>query len=465
MNLVPKVGDSVIGQVNGKKEYGKVINVANNKVMIKFANVYKTVELKQNIDASKKAEESHEGLNGYVAFYKGKQTEVWAKTSYEAQKKAAEFFKAKKSYEVTVALAEKADGSEVVHTPVDASKKVATGEMSQSDIEEGGEHYGWAQAIEGIVEQLVVLTNGKVVFEEMRPFDVYQGPYALVRINGKMDKIWDGYYGEDSLIDDIFVEKLKLNGDVNYVASIINGDKPTGKTDSGEADASDDTLGFAASKKEAGYSTMNTTQERFKKLLHAGRYELASASTEAMFQNPEKFVGNMEVFEMSDHEPAKLFASTSNRDEWMEFEQPSKMAKLKKKAEVVEQYISYSSMFNTKPFYKADAMLKVLQDAGIEGLRKERIGGDNQPEVVVFEGDEMEVKDILREAANKGVEGIHPLLKKYTPLIREVEMDSKVNLEFKQEPTVPQECERCNGVGWDVNNNDECPECNGEGKI
>jgi len=55
-----------------------------------------------------------EGKNGYVAFYKGKQMDVYADTSYEAQKKAAVSFKAKKSYEVTVVLAEK-DGEQVTH--------------------------------------------------------------------------------------------------------------------------------------------------------------------------------------------------------------------------------------------------------------------------------------------------------------------------------------------------------------
>lgn len=45
-------------------------------------------------------------LNGYIAFYKGKQTEVYANTSYEAQQKAAAVFKAKKAYDVTVVLAE-----------------------------------------------------------------------------------------------------------------------------------------------------------------------------------------------------------------------------------------------------------------------------------------------------------------------------------------------------------------------
>lgn len=53
--------------------------------------------------------------NGYVAFYKGKRADVYAATSYEAQKKAAAIFKVKKTYEVTVVLAEK-DGKPVVHT-------------------------------------------------------------------------------------------------------------------------------------------------------------------------------------------------------------------------------------------------------------------------------------------------------------------------------------------------------------
>jgi len=57
---------------------------------------------------------STEGKNGYVAFYKGKRIEVYADTMYQAQKKAAEIFKAKKSYEVNVALAE-VDGKQYVH--------------------------------------------------------------------------------------------------------------------------------------------------------------------------------------------------------------------------------------------------------------------------------------------------------------------------------------------------------------
>lgn len=53
--------------------------------------------------------------NGYIAFYRGKQIEVYAPTSYEAQQLAAKQLKAKKSYEVTVMLAER-NGEQVTHT-------------------------------------------------------------------------------------------------------------------------------------------------------------------------------------------------------------------------------------------------------------------------------------------------------------------------------------------------------------
>ena len=55
-------------------------------------------------------------MNGYIAFYKGKQLEVYATSSYEAQQKASAQFKAKKSYDVTVVLAER-NNEQVVHTP------------------------------------------------------------------------------------------------------------------------------------------------------------------------------------------------------------------------------------------------------------------------------------------------------------------------------------------------------------
>lgn len=56
-------------------------------------------------------------MNGYKAFYKGKNIEVYAKTSLEAQEKAATIFKAKKSYQVNVILCEK-EGAPVIHKPL-----------------------------------------------------------------------------------------------------------------------------------------------------------------------------------------------------------------------------------------------------------------------------------------------------------------------------------------------------------
>ena len=54
-------------------------------------------------------------MNGCKAFWRGKTVEVTAATSFEAQRKAAELFKARKAYEVTVMLCE-VDGVNVTHS-------------------------------------------------------------------------------------------------------------------------------------------------------------------------------------------------------------------------------------------------------------------------------------------------------------------------------------------------------------
>ena len=59
-------------------------------------------------------------------------------------------------------------------------KKMATGEMSKKDIEKGGDWYESAKELENVAK-----STGK--FKEVRPFDQYQGPYALLT-NGS--KIW-----------------------------------------------------------------------------------------------------------------------------------------------------------------------------------------------------------------------------------------------------------------------------------
>jgi len=65
-----------------------------------------------------KINQPSDGKCGYIALYKNKQGEVYANSAYEAQTRAAQFWKVKKSYEVSVTLCEK-DGKEVVHVPVD----------------------------------------------------------------------------------------------------------------------------------------------------------------------------------------------------------------------------------------------------------------------------------------------------------------------------------------------------------
>jgi len=57
-------------------------------------------------------------MNTYEAFYRGRRLTVQAATSYAAQLEAARQFKAKKTHEVTVMLAEK-DGQPVVHAPAE----------------------------------------------------------------------------------------------------------------------------------------------------------------------------------------------------------------------------------------------------------------------------------------------------------------------------------------------------------
>jgi ribosomal protein S5 len=57
-------------------------------------------------------------MNGYVAFYAGKQTEVRAASLYAAKLAAVAFFKPRSSQEhmVHVHLAERADGSAVLQS-------------------------------------------------------------------------------------------------------------------------------------------------------------------------------------------------------------------------------------------------------------------------------------------------------------------------------------------------------------
>lgn len=58
------------------------------------------------------------GNCGYLAFYKDRIAEIYADSAYTAQVKAAEYFKEKKSYKVSVHLCT-VDDKQITHTPVD----------------------------------------------------------------------------------------------------------------------------------------------------------------------------------------------------------------------------------------------------------------------------------------------------------------------------------------------------------
>jgi hypothetical protein len=55
-------------------------------------------------------------MNTYLCMYRGSQITVQASTSYAAQKEAARLLKARKSYDVSVHLVARADGSPVEHS-------------------------------------------------------------------------------------------------------------------------------------------------------------------------------------------------------------------------------------------------------------------------------------------------------------------------------------------------------------
>ena len=56
------------------------------------------------------------GDSGYVAFYKGKRVEVYGKSLLAARTTVAKHFKARKEYDINILIAEREDGSPVVHS-------------------------------------------------------------------------------------------------------------------------------------------------------------------------------------------------------------------------------------------------------------------------------------------------------------------------------------------------------------
>lgn len=53
---------------------------------------------------------------GFVAFYKGRRYEVYGTSLLAARDVVQKFTKAKKAYDINIMIAERADGTDVVHT-------------------------------------------------------------------------------------------------------------------------------------------------------------------------------------------------------------------------------------------------------------------------------------------------------------------------------------------------------------
>ncbi|HUW29149.1 MAG TPA: hypothetical protein VMV97_11125 [Sulfuriferula sp.] len=56
-------------------------------------------------------------LYEYIAFYRGEKLKVYAPSSYVAQQKAANMFRAGKVCDVSIFLCKRPDGSQAIHTP------------------------------------------------------------------------------------------------------------------------------------------------------------------------------------------------------------------------------------------------------------------------------------------------------------------------------------------------------------
>ena len=73
-----------------------------------------------------------EGKNIYKAFYKGKEIDLKADSSYSAQTKAAVIFKAKKSYEVTVVVLS-VEGKDITHSTSSFAKGGGVDSIEEED--------------------------------------------------------------------------------------------------------------------------------------------------------------------------------------------------------------------------------------------------------------------------------------------------------------------------------------------
>lgn len=91
-----------------------------------------------------------------------------------------------------------------------------TGEMSTCDITEGGEHYAWAQDVRQAAQDIARRSQWAVKLKEVRPFDVYQGPYADMTIG----RLWSGETEDDWCFEFYLRGKQQyIQGTTKHIAS------------------------------------------------------------------------------------------------------------------------------------------------------------------------------------------------------------------------------------------------------
>lgn len=140
-------------------------------------------------EETKPINQKQDGDSGYVGLYKGKRAEVYSKTKYEAQQLLAKHFKAKKSYDVTVALAEKPDGSQYTHV-AESTQLNEWGSHILATIELEKGQKGYLTRIPKTFK-----TKEKNVFI-FYPDDRENGWQRAIKIDTKKGQYWDNIADE-----------------------------------------------------------------------------------------------------------------------------------------------------------------------------------------------------------------------------------------------------------------------------
>lgn len=89
--------------------------------------------------------------------------------------------------------------------------------MSWGDIRKGGEHHAWAKSIWRAAQRVARMSKWAVKVVEVRPFDVYQGPYADMTIG----RFWSCSDNESTFFYEDDLRTWTAEGTVEQIAAAI----------------------------------------------------------------------------------------------------------------------------------------------------------------------------------------------------------------------------------------------------